>query len=517
MKVSLFFESAGVAILALLPFLWEFLLPDHLVIYHNLQPVSTITGSLAIILLLAIVFALILLFFLDRFDPGYNSLGWAAVLIWAFARSTGNLFFLLSYYDVETFPGRHVKTLLQYGIAAIVLFLWWRLRGKFQSAVRASRVLFFSIGCCVVWMLPQLVAITVHCAAPVQSFSRPKLKDSVNSSSARIVWVLFDELSYAQVFEHPQPGLSLPNFEQFKKKSVSFANVQPAGYFTDIIVPSLFLGRRLDKVRSSIQGDLFIYPRETQKWEPFRPDETVFHDAQHLGWSTGVAGWYNPYCHILASVLDFCFWESINPFFHGMSDRAPMLVNVRDFLVELSFSRIKGNSASVHFASNAHAQEYENILPAAEALAGNDAIRFAFIHLPVPHPPGIYNRATHTYSEHGTYLDNLVLADQTFGALLQALKHSGGDSHTILIVSSDHSWRVGMWKMNNTTWTKEEERASGGKFDPRPVLMVHFPDETTGETIAQPFAEIKTRQLIDAMLQGQLHSPQDLDRWLATK
>ncbi|MCL6465070.1 MAG: hypothetical protein K6T49_11165, partial [Acidobacterium ailaaui] len=93
----------------------------------------------------------------------------------------------------------------------------------------------------------------------------------------------------------------------------------------------------------------------------------------------------------------------------------------------------------------------------------------------------------------------------------------GGDSHTILIVSSDHSWRVGMWKMNNTTWTKEEERASGGKFDPRPVLMVHFPDETTGETIAQPFAEIKTRQLIDAMLQGQLHSPQDLDRWLATK
>ena len=34
------------------------------------------------------------------------------------------------------------------------------------------------------------------------------------------------------------------------------------------------------------------------------------------------------------------------------------------------------------------------MMPPAEALIRNHSIGFVFIHLPVPHPPGIYDRTT---------------------------------------------------------------------------------------------------------------------------
>jgi hypothetical protein len=63
-------------------------------------------------------------------------------------------------------------------------------------------------------------------------------------------------------------------------------------------------------------------------------------------------------------------------------------------------------------------------------------------------------------------------------------------------------------------WTKEEERASGGRFDPRPVLMIHFPGEASGENRKEPFPELETHDIIQSMLKGQLESQSDLDSWL---
>jgi hypothetical protein len=74
-----------------------------------------------------------------------------------------------------------------------------------------------------------------------------------------------------------------------------------------------------------------------------------------------------------------------------------------------------------------------------------------------------------------------------------------------------------MWKMNNVAWTDEEEHATGGKFDSRPVLLVHFPRENHGETKQRPFPEIRERALIDALLQGKLRSQSDLDQWPVPK
>ncbi|MGH9588578.1 MAG: hypothetical protein ACRD3F_16660, partial [Acidobacteriaceae bacterium] len=48
--------------------------------------------------------------------------------------------------------------------------------------------------------------------------------------------------------------------------------------------------------------------------------------------------------------------------------------------------------------------------------------------------------------------------------------------------------------------TQEEKRALGGRFDTRPVLMVHFPGETEPEVVSKPFAAIKEHEMVESLL-----------------
>ena len=59
--------------------------------------------------------------------------------------------------------------------------------------------------------------------------------------------------------------------------------------------------------------------------------------------------------------------------------------------------------------SKKHAADLAAIMPQAEALIRDQSIGFVFIHLPVPHPPGIYDRRAGHQRPTGTYIDNLAL------------------------------------------------------------------------------------------------------------
>ena len=55
----------------------------------------------------------------------------------------------------------------------------------------------------------------------------------------------------------------------------------------------------------------------------------------------------------------------------------------------------------------------------------------------------------------------------------------------------------------NPIWTKEDETASQGRFDPRPVLMIHFPGQQTEQDVTAPFDEIRIHEIIESLLRGQ--------------
>ena len=310
------------------------------------------------------------------------------------------------------------------------------------------------------------------------------------------MWLLFDELSFDQTFEHRFPGLALPAFDSLKSKSVVFSNLKPAGYYTDRVIPSYFLGVQVNNIRSSLDGDPTINVAG-KAWQAFDANATVFADAQRLGWTTGVVGWYNPYCRILAGTLNYCFWRMGD----GQSDGAlPEQSALQNALVPL-VGRVRDLEHRPTFAQIKQAEDMAAVMPQAEALLRDERIGFVFIHLPIPHPPGIYDRNTGRERAGGSYIDNLALADRSLAEMMAALSTTASASKTTVIVCSDHSWRVPMWRLT-ATWTKEDEVASHGRFDPRPVLMIHFPGQQEEHVVTAPFASIGIHDIIERMLRG---------------
>jgi hypothetical protein len=153
--------------------------------------------------------------------------------------------------------------------------------------------------------------------------------------------------------------------------------------------------------------------------------------------------------------------------------------------------------------------EYRTLMSRSQALIENGNIHFLFIHLPVPHPPGIYDRKTHTLREGGNYLDNLILAGDTLRELLREIDHGPQANQTTVIVSSDHSWRVPYWA-NKSDWTAEEERISRGRFEKRPVFLVHFPGQQTGSEVESLKSELLEHDVIVQMLEGKITSAESL-------
>jgi hypothetical protein len=115
-----------------------------------------------------------------------------------------------------------------------------------------------------------------------------------------------------------------------------------------------------------------------------------------------------------------------------------------------------------------HRASLQAIMQQRQALIADEKIRFVFIHLPVPHPPGIYDRSTGKLRDGGTYSDNLALADRSLDELISSLNATASAGNTTLIVTSDHSWRTPMWR-SIAGLPAEEQAASQGRFDPRPM------------------------------------------------
>ena len=119
---------------------------------------------------------------------------------------------------------------------------------------------------------------------PVRQTGPQVARESLPASRGRIVWLLFDELSYNQAFDHRYPGLAMPVFDQLKGESVSFSDLKPVGYETERVLPSFFLGHAVDDIRSNINGEPKIKLAGQANWQPFDAHATVFSDAQSLGW-----------------------------------------------------------------------------------------------------------------------------------------------------------------------------------------------------------------------------------------
>ena len=512
-------EGAGAAILLAPGLIWAELSQTHIDQFHRLLPLTTVARALAVDLALLSLTAMLVIRGLEALTANLDLRGApkrrrAALLLWTLwfgllaARTVAGMIVAQVLWWQQITTGR--AFLLVAGLLAI---LWLASVRWYAGTVRVLRFAVLLVGFSIFWMIPALVVASLaHQPHDEAQFRKPL--PPASTPHRRVVWLLFDEMSYDQVFVHRWPGLELPNLDELRAQSVIFTDVQPDGFFTEDVIPSLFLGKPIEDVRGTSSGSMIYQPAKHAPWQAFDGDQTLFADARHAGWTTGAIGEYNPYCRILKDQLDFC-WMGMPTLPDHFSRDSTTLGNVVAPLAanwERLFRHrgVPATTSSVPGSVDALAT-----MRAGSDLIADEAIDLCFVHLPLPHPPGNYNRQTGRIGPGGSYIDNLALSDKVLGALLADIAKTSDAQQTTVILSSDHSWRAWLWR-NNFGWTQEDEQASGhGHFDARPMLLVKFPGQTTPDAITRAVPLLSMHELVERTILGQIANPQQLEDWAA--
>jgi hypothetical protein len=520
MKPRWVFEFLGASLLLVMPFTAQLLFPGASTLLHNPRSFSSLVLGLGIDALAVFVIGFAIFTIVPRLArlPRNLFTGLLCGLIsWWISVSVVIGVSLLP--TSEIFP--HMRTLMDHAqvlllhlnLPIVAFFIAFAILepGAVRAVAGALRLSLAAFSVCALWVVPEMVHLVF--LRPVGPFDHSAAL-SAPASGPRVVWVLFDELSQDLTFDHPIAGATYPNFAVFRSSSVFFDNIETLGLNTDRAVPSLLTGRVIQEVRSNSNGDLVTLDAPTRHWVPYETENTLFDLARDTDWRPAVVGWYNPYCRTFESVLSACYWEP------GIQDLVPIQMlgaslrgsawqnarTIPQFIFGFFFSALGGKGFNLQ---EQNLQDYQSVLRHSEQLIANDKFRFVFLHLPVPHPPGLYDRRTHQLCACGNYFDNIALADDLLGQLLRQINATPDAARTTVIVSSDHSWRISLWK-DGVFWTPEEQRIAAHFSDARPVFLVHFPGQQQGINISAATPELIEHDIIAALLQQKLSTPQSL-------
>ena len=225
MRSESILEGIGAALIVLLPFDSKFLSTFNLEIFHLHLPISNVVGGLLIDLLVYAAVFTGFLIAIDRLSSNARdilSALFAGVMVWSSVDFGFEILVHLQYRLERWEQAWGNSAMLILLAAGIVAYVHPRIS---HTATHAIRTLVAGFAFAGIWIVPQLIHI---CAArPLKDKTtlahRTEARNSI--SNPRVIWILFDELSYEQTFDHPAPGIQLPNFERLRGESTSFSRL----------------------------------------------------------------------------------------------------------------------------------------------------------------------------------------------------------------------------------------------------------------------------------------------------
>jgi Sulfatase len=511
----------GLANLYLIAMTGPLIAPDHDLVYHLIGAASTIfipIIALVVVLWLALT---ALLYFAEQ-PRRLSVVIWSALILvlpWVLLETFADLFEV----DVPEWLSRVLGFSVLFAVAAIAVFAKQLLPGFLRVRPVVAYVLgFMALSGC--WIFAQLV----WCGWQARDLNPPPglHQTSVpHMPRQRIIWILLDELSYKQVYEQRFAGLELPALDRLAAESTVFTHAVPTGEFTRYIVPSLMTGVPADGVQVSAAGMLLSTYSHAAGSTNFDQRKTVFQDAIDAGYKTGLNGWYNPYCRILPAVLDKCFWTYHEGIPGNLSPDHTVWKNmgIPLRLIRLStrhfFNLGTGAPSEELLDLQMHSTDYRDLMAAGDRMLRDPSINFLFVHMPIPHPYGFYDRRTRTFpTTRRSYIDNLALADLYMAHVRELLESTGQWDSSVVVVMGDHSWRTDLIWKSSAGWTEEDEMANhGDAFDDRPAYIVKLANQHTGERVDERFDAIRTRTLMGALMQGRVKTVKELKGWVGAQ
>ena len=454
----------------------------------------------------------------------------------------GGLLFFTPWFVSQTLHELDLKPITQQldrvlFLGAVFAMIWliarWRpaYAKRFESVIESATTILIFTGLFGAFMLCQLASSARQAS---RLMGKPPLhaRTTATIQPHRIIWIVLDELSYDQTYEHRFAGLKLPAFDALAANATVFTQARPFNIYTEIVLPGLLAGKPFDQMRTSPAVELSVHNLATGKWQTFEQHDTVFQDALNAGYSTAVAGWYNPYCRIVPGVVDSCYWTLRDPtnlivdknslpsnMLGPLKLLTWMVLNIAPSRVRLYFMDCLHIPERKEFITQLHIEDYVDLDAHAQSLLRDRSYGFVLLHLPVPHPWGIYDRHTDKFIITGSsYVNNLALADKCLAGIRQTLEQTGQWDSSTIVVMGDHSWRTKqIWYIPkiNYAWSKEDELAShGGQYDPRPGYIVKLPGQATGARIDTPYRTVNTRTLFDAIMAHKINNSDELSSWV---
>ncbi len=286
---------------------------------------------------------------------------------------------------------------------AFVLLLWIRFKDAYRKLMRVGE--FFAVFLMVFCLcsILQLLWILRWTPGAHQQRGTWSTTSQPAREHPRLVWVVFDELSYDQVFEDRAAGLALPNFDALRSESTVFTDAQPIGDHTVKVLPSLLSGHVIDKYDFTSDNQLLVHDLGAHGYTVLNGSGTVFADAQKNGWRTAAVGWYNPYCTIYAGAIDDCYWMNLDRMDGPMAQDASFWANVWSPLKQAGGADCVASAREQQdictYGVRQRTKTFMDLEEHAAQVLTKDQGDFIFRHLPVPHSPAIWNRARGDYAQ----------------------------------------------------------------------------------------------------------------------
>jgi hypothetical protein len=353
--------------------------------------------------------------------------------------------------------------------------------------------------------------------------SAPFLAQSENTR--RAVWIVFDELDERLLFDRRPDRIQTPEFDRFRSEAVSADHAIPPARETLLSMPSFLLGESIKKVELDT-SQLLFEDGNGASLNNFAKQENIFRRVRAAGFNTAVAGWYLPYCRLIGSDVSDCAWASLGP----AVVCAERLIHRRAFLDKLAFmvrwqarltfpdlvaSRVMDATPDDLLGRRLqNIRAMELVMQNGIRMLRNPKLNFILLHVPAPHPPGFWNSRLHRFVvADADYLDNYELADEVLGRFRKTLEGLGAWDNTTVLVTSDHSYRTGLW-IEQGVWNAETATVSGSRQYPYVPFLLKLPSQRTPYGYRREFNNRVSGDLLLKILAGNINTPQEATGWM---
>jgi sulfatase-like protein len=390
--------------------------------------------------------------------------------------------------------------------------------------VRCSRQV-ISFARAVVLILSPFVLVTFSQAAWALVRSHPGNTHPKDKSAklvrpaTRVVWLIFDEFDYRVPFVARPSSVELPQLDRLRGESIVATNAYPPSKWTVSSLPALITGRLVSDARSRSDNELMLTFDGASEAVGWSTQPNIFSRTQAIGGTTAVVGWYHPYCRVLGGDLTKCSFEVI----HNQLDFQSQSVSqsMFDYFRTVTPAIPPLHRAVLKYSDLEKKVRYKDIerlkriSQVSTAAVADASISLTLIHFPAPHDPYLYDGQKDDFSYEGgcTYFDNLELVDRTLGELRDSMERAGVWDDAVVLVSSDHWWRIDIWP-KDPSWTEEEQAVVSGGVDYRVPFLVKLKSQKKGTVYHPSFNTILSQYLILALLQGELSTSADVTSWL---